>query len=109
MVIEFLNGEREYFYDDGEETLWRIIGERLGDGTEYLLSCVLDDKEDRICALENCISEHERIADGYYGILNNVLEELSSILEYMDGAKRINSEKVYKMIANCKREIIENI
>lgn len=109
MVIEFLDGEREVFLGNNEDCLRRIVREKLGNDTEYLLDTFLEESNEKIETWKNIADENERIADGYYGMLNNILSELEAILEYMFEANRIDKQKVYRLIRECKDEIKNNI
>lgn len=45
MMIEFLNGEREFFVGNNEDCLFQIVREKLGNDTEDLLEiCIGDSK-----------------------------------------------------------------
>lgn len=109
MVIEFLNGEREVFLGNSEDCLRRVIREKLGDDTECLLDTFLEENNGEIETWKNIADENERIADGYYGMLNNALSELEAILEAILESNRIDKKKVYKLICECKDEIKSNI
>lgn len=51
MMIEFLNGEREFFVGNNEDCLFQIVREKLGNDTEDLLEiCIGDSKaEMKMC------------------------------------------------------------
>lgn len=98
----YLNdGSTEVVIGDQEEVLGRIIEERLGRDCKELFDDIkyewieepwdTNDKED-----------YERIADGYYQMLQNVLENLNTALTFFKQS-RLNRKELQKNLRSKVR------
>lgn len=104
----YLNdGSTEVVIGDQEEVLGRIIEERLGRDCKELFDDIkyewieepwdTNDKED-----------YERIADGYYQMLQNVLENLNTALTFFKQS-RLNRKELQKCLQKARNDLYNNL
>ena len=100
------DGTTEVIFGDPEETLRRVIDERLGRDCEQLYVGLLE--EARHPFGEGCTDDFEHIADGYLNLLTSTMQELDSVLE-MFNASWLDRQKVRRHLKVIYDNIYKNI
>lgn len=102
-VLYLLDGSSEIVFDDSESTLQRVIEEHLGRDCSELFQEILNDYKQPEEG-----DNYERIADEYYQMLLEIIEELDSILE-MVTAPRINKRKLETALLKTRNNLNNNL
>jgi hypothetical protein len=97
------DGSSEVVLGDPEETLHRIVYERLGRDCAELLEEVIEEAE---CYPEG--DDYERIADGQLSLLQTTLEELDATLTLFD-SPRLNKAKLQKQLQAIRDNLYKNL
>lgn len=98
------DGKTEVILNDPEETLRRVIDERLGRDCEELFTELLEEARHPLGGGDN----FEKIADGYLSMLNSTMEEIASVLKEFDKS-RLDRAKVRKSLKTIWDDLYKNL
>lgn len=98
------DGKTEVIFNDPEETLRRVIGERLGRDCEELFTELLEEARHPLGGGD----DFEKIADGYLSALNSTMGEIASVLKEFDKA-RLDRAKVHRSLKNIWNDLYKNL
>ncbi len=98
------DGKTEVIFGDEEETLRRVIDERLGRDCEVLFTELLEEARHPLGGGD----DYEKIADGYLSMLQSTMEEISSVLKEFD-KPRLDRAKVRKSLKNIWDDLYKNL
>lgn len=91
--------------DDRQRVLATLIREYLGTDCEELFYSLLADEKN---PNTNSGDDYERIADGYFSMLQDVLSELDEILLLFDAA-RLDRKRLNKALRQCRDNLYNNL
>ena len=103
-TLYLLDGSTEIVFGNPEETLQRVIRERLGRDCEELVTELLEEARHPLGGGD----DFEKIADGYLSALNSTMEEISSVLKEFDKA-RLDRAKVHRSLKNIWNDLYKNL
>ena len=103
-TLYLLDGSTEIVFGNPEETLQRVIRERLGRDCEELFTELLEEARHPLGGGD----DFEKIADGYLSALNSTMEEISSVLKEFDKA-RLDRAKVPRSLKNIWNDLYKNL
>ena len=103
-TLYLLDGSTEIVFGNPEETLQRVIRERLGRDCEELFTELLEEARHPLGGGD----DFEKIADGYLSALNSTMEEISSVLKEFDKA-RLDRAKVHRRLKNIWNDLYKNL
>lgn len=91
------DGKTEVILGDPEETLRRVIDERLGRDCEELFTELLEEARHPLGGGD----DFEKIADGYLSMLNSTMEEIAK--------SRLDRAKVRRCLKNIWDDLYKNL
>lgn len=103
-TLYLLDGSTEIVFGNPEETLQRVIRERLGRDCEELFTELLEEARHPLGGGD----DFEKIADGYLSALNSTMEEISSVLKEFDKV-RLDRAKVHRSLKNIWNDLYKNL
>lgn len=104
----YLNdGSTEVVIGDQEEVLGRIIEERLGRDCKELFDDIKDEWIEEPWDT-NGKEDYERIADRYYQMLQNALENLDTALKFFSQS-RLNRKELQKCLQEARNDLYNNL
>lgn len=103
-TLYLLDGSTEIVFGNPEETLQRVIRERLGRDCEELFTELLEEARHPLGGGD----DFEKIADEYLSALNSTMEEISSVLKEFDKA-RLDRAKVHRSLKNIWNDLYKNL
>lgn len=98
------DGKTEVILGDPEETLRRVIDERLGRDCEELFTELLEEARHPLGGGD----DFEKIADWYLSMLNSTMEEIASVLKEFDKS-RLDRAKVRRCLKNIWDDLYKNL
>lgn len=98
------DGSTEFVFGDPEDTLQKVIYERLGRDCEELYKEILADLREDFTGCD----DYEKIADGYRSMLNDTLERLVEILYEFD-KPGLNRQEVQKSLRDLRDNLYNNM
>lgn len=98
------DGSTEIVFGNPEETLQRVIRERLGRDCEELFTELLEEARHPLGGGD----DFEKIADGYLSMLNSTMEEIASVLKEFDKS-RLDRAKVRRSLKNIWDDLYKNL
>lgn len=100
------DGSTEIIFNDPEETLGKVIYERLGRDCEELYKELLNEARHPLDGEEG--DDFEHIADGYLTLLQDTMQELRAVMD-MFSASRLDRQKVYRGLKTIHDNISKNL
>lgn len=100
-TLYFPDGSMEVVLCEPQHDLRRIIDERLGRDCAELYDEIIDD----FMYVEG--DDYEKIADGYFSLIQNTKEELEAVLKMFDG-KRLDRNRLQKSISEIYKNLHKN-
>jgi len=106
-VIQLLNGQNEVVMSNNDISY--IIGKYLGGEFESLVTeTIIQNDANEIYAKEKLNSDlnsYEAGLESYHNIMQDTMEQLEELSEYMEDAKRINKDTIYQKINDIIRKL----
>lgn len=102
-TIYLNDGSTEVILEDEQTFFKRLIYEKLGCEAEKMFDGIIEDLTE-----EPDGEDWEKIADGYYAMLFDTLEEINGILNYAKSSG-MKKDKLISKLQNCKDELYHNL
>lgn len=96
-TLYLTDGSTELVFGDPEETLQKIIYERLGRDCEELFTDILADLREELTGGD----DYEKVADGYRGIAIDMMNDLHEVLMQ----PRLNRKRLEAIYDNLNKNL----